>query len=105
MIWDREMRAPVKDADGKPVVRLKRGVAEGIFTILTGGIEEKAAASRATWLVTYGTASVECAHEVDAKLLARELIKKGHTVSARTLEGWLPARSIEPHQLPSWLAE
>jgi hypothetical protein len=37
-----------------------------------------------TWQVSYGNASVTCKSENDTKLLARELLKKGHQVRAET---------------------
>jgi hypothetical protein len=58
-----------------------------------------------TWQVSYGNASVPCKTENDAKLLARELVKKGHQVSAETLEGQSPVRIIAHHQIFAWLAE
>lgn len=57
------------------------------------------------WKVSYGSVSISCRTEYDAKLLARELVKKGHRVSAETLEGQSPARSIAAHQVPGWLLE
>ena len=53
------------------------------------------------WKVIYGSVSVPCKTERDAKLLARELVKKGHRVSAETLEG----RSIAAHHVPGWIVE
>ena len=38
-----------------------------------------------TWQVTYGNVSLPCRTEIDARLLARELVKKGHLVAASTL--------------------
>jgi hypothetical protein len=47
-----------------------------------------------TWQVSYGSVSVPCKTENDAKLLARELVKKGHQVRAETLEGQRPMRIV-----------
>jgi hypothetical protein len=58
-----------------------------------------------TWQVSYGNASVACKSENDAKLLARELVRKGHQVQARTLEGQTPVRVIADRQIFAWLAE
>jgi len=55
--------------------------------------------------VSYGNASITCNNENDAKLLARELVKKGHQVRAETLEGQSPMRIIASHQIFAWLAE
>jgi esterase/lipase len=58
-----------------------------------------------TWQVSYGSVSISCKTEYDAKLLARELVKKGHNVSAGTLDGHNPQRSIESHRIHAWLQE
>jgi len=106
MVWDREKRGPAMIGD-RALVRLTQGEAELALVGLTGIVRQRPdPADYKTWLVTYGAgASVPCLHEVDAKLLARELIKRGHKVSAKTIEGVLPSRSIEPHQVYAWLAE
>jgi hypothetical protein len=106
MVWDREKRGPAMVGD-RALVRLTQGEAELALVGLTGQVRQSPdPADYKTWLVTYGAgASVSCLHEVDAKLLARELIKRGHKVSAKTMEGVLPSRSIEPHQVYAWLAE
>jgi hypothetical protein len=58
-----------------------------------------------TWQVSYGSAVLGCKNEHDAKLLARELVKKGHRVQAQTREGQDPSRVIESHNIHSWLVE
>jgi hypothetical protein len=58
-----------------------------------------------TWRVSYGVASVPCRTENDAKLLARELVKKGYDVWADSVDGKAPERVIKTHQIPAWLAE
>jgi hypothetical protein len=106
MVWDREKRGPARLGDRAPV-RLTQGEAELALVALSGQVRlSKDPLDSKTWEVTYGAGTtVPCTHEVDAKLLARELIKRGHKVSAKTIEGVLPARSIEPHQVYAWLAE
>ncbi len=58
-----------------------------------------------TWQVSYASASIACKTENDAKLLARQLMKKGYRVWAETLEGQNPMRVIEPHQVAAWLLD
>ena len=58
-----------------------------------------------TWQVMYGSVSLPCKCENDARLLARELRKKGHSVAAATLENVSPPRRIESHQIEAWLHE
>jgi hypothetical protein len=104
MIWDRERRGPAQ-IGRRPLVRLTRAKAELTLVSLTGEIKEsKEPSSGMTWQVTYGAGRITpCAHEADAKLLAWELVKNGHKVSARTLQGILPSRIIEPHLFDAWL--
>ena len=58
-----------------------------------------------TWQVTFGNVSLPCRTENDARLLARELVKKGHRVAASTLASVSPPRRIENHQIDTWLHE
>jgi hypothetical protein len=50
-----------------------------------------------------GGLTVDCRDELDAKRLARNLVLKGHRVSART--GQWPPRAIEKEQISAWLSE
>ena len=108
MVWDREKRGPA-DVDGRPLIHLTADQAELAFADLTGSSPRSrphTTSVNMAWKVTYGAgATLPCLHEVDAKLLARELVKRGHKVSARTAEGVLPARLIEAHQIYAWLTE
>ena len=92
MIWDREKRAPAL-VDGRAMIRLTEAEAELVLSNLTGSSNSiltgnEPLATR-TWELTYGGAvALPCANEGDANVLARELLKKGHTVSAKTIEGF-----------------
>jgi hypothetical protein len=55
------------------------------------------------WQVIYSGVIVDCRDEQDAKSLARELVRKGFRVSARTVEGAIVARRVEPDQMEDWL--
>jgi hypothetical protein len=66
---------------------------------------EERVMSDKTWQVSYASVSIACKTEKDAKLLARQLMKKGYRVRAETLEGQNPMRVIEPHQVAAWLLE
>jgi hypothetical protein len=66
--------------------------------------EERAMLDK-TWQVSYASVSIACKTENDAKLLARQLMKKDYRVRAETLEGQNPMRVIEPHQVAAWLLE
>jgi hypothetical protein len=109
MVWDRDNRAPAK-VDGRVLAHLTAEQAELAFSELTGqpprSRKRLDIPVKNEWQVTYGGGvSLPCAHEVDAKLLARELVKKGHQVSASSVEGVLPARVIQPQQIYAWLRE
>jgi hypothetical protein len=74
MVWDREQRRPATVED-RQLVRLTLAQAEIALAELGGIKQSKEAPSYMTWQVTYGAGtSVPCLHEVDAKLLSRELV-------------------------------
>jgi hypothetical protein len=106
MVWDREKRGPA-ELEGQRLTHLTFGQAEFALAVLAREIRKsREPPSHMTWQVTYGAGTImACAHELDAKLLARELVKRGHKVSAKTREGVLPSRCIEPHQVYAWLSE
>ena len=56
-----------------------------------------------TWEVAFGNSKRPCRNETDAKLLARQLVKKGQPVTVHSLEE--PPRVIEFHQVAAWLHE
>jgi hypothetical protein len=104
MVWDREIRKPAQ-LNGRALVRLKREQADLSFHILTG-LPVKIAENVKEWEVIYGSDIVlPCRDETDAKLLARELVKKGHRVSARTVDGLLPSRSIDFEHIQAWVGQ
>jgi hypothetical protein len=109
MVWDRHQRRPA-EVNGKTLIHLTAAQAEVALSDLTGQPPKVRRQSdipiNNEWQVSYaGGATVPCAHEVDAKLLARELVKRGHIVSAQTVEGVLPARLIRPDEIYAWLRE
>jgi hypothetical protein len=54
-----------------------------------------------SWVVTFGNSKLPCKHETDAKLLVRQLLKKGYTsVTAQTLDG---AQVVQTFQIAAWL--
>jgi hypothetical protein len=77
MVWDREKRGPAMIGD-RALVRLTQEQAELALVGLTGQVRpSKDPLNYITWEVIYGAGTtVPCTHEVDAKLLARELIKR-----------------------------
>jgi hypothetical protein len=89
MVWDRDNRAPVK-VDGKLLAHFTAEQAELAFSALTGQPPRSRLRSEipinSEWQVTFAAASTALT-EVDAKLLARELVKRGHQVFAKTVEG------------------
>ena len=90
----------------RALVRLTQVEAELALIRLTGNVRDrKDPLAYKTWEVVYSGGIVPCTREEDAKLLARELVKKGYKVSARTIEGLLPARSVTDHQIYAWLVE
>jgi hypothetical protein len=57
------------------------------------------------WQLNYSGIIVDCRDEQDAKNLARELVRKGFRVSARTIEGAVAARRVEPDEMGDWLLD
>jgi hypothetical protein len=104
MVFDRVKRGPAV-LDDRELVRLSRSAAEAAIGHLIGQNSVGQLPMSSGWRVTYSGRIVDCRDEPDAKSLARELIKKGFRVSARTLEEVSPARRIEPIQMKEWLAE
>jgi hypothetical protein len=58
-----------------------------------------------TWRVSYGSVSIPCKTVTDAKLLAQELVKKGHQVRAETAGRQSSMRGIGPNPIFAWMAE
>lgn len=58
-----------------------------------------------TWEVSFDGAWVDCETEHDAKMLAQELVRKGHRVTAGTLKGHSPPRSVDTGQMGAWFSE
>lgn len=107
MVWDRVDRSPAI-LDGKALVHLTAEQAELAAAELTGQplMSRKLTdipVNNELLVICSGGVTRPCAHEVDAKLLARELLKRGHRVSAKTIDGVLPARIVEPDQIYAWL--
>jgi hypothetical protein len=104
IVWDRLRRGPAA-LDDRKLVRLSRPAAEAAIARLIGQNPIGQLPMSSGWRVRYSGRIVDCRDEPDAKSLARELIKRGFRVSARTIEEVSPARSIEPTQMKEWLAE
>jgi hypothetical protein len=56
------------------------------------------------WVIEYGTLSIDCRDEADAKKIVRGLHQRGSLV-ARTAFGVLPGRRLEGEDLANWLSE
>jgi hypothetical protein len=107
MVWDRRRRGPAVLHDRR-LGRLSLQQAEAALASLTGmgASLDRGTIEGARWLVIYGGGlTVDCRDERDAKRIARDLVLKGHRVSARTAEGeWAP-RAIEKEQISAWSSE
>jgi hypothetical protein len=75
MVWDRVKRRPAV-LDDRELVRLSRLEAEATFGRLIGRNSGGELPMSSRWQVTYCGRIVDCRDEHDAKLLARELIKR-----------------------------
>lgn len=54
------------------------------------------------WVVEYGTLSIDCRDEEDAKGIVRSLRQRGRVI-ARTAYGVSPGRRLEGEDLTKWL--
>jgi hypothetical protein len=103
MVWDRVQRRAA-EVDGREFVGLSREEAEAAFGLIGRNSGGELPMSSG-WQVTYSGIVVDCRDEEDAKHLARRLVRKGFRVSARTIEGALPAHRVEPDQMTDWLLD
>jgi hypothetical protein len=66
--------------------------------------EDQVANSLDSWVIEYGTLTVDCRDEEDAKRIVRGLYRRAR-VAARTGYGVFPARRLEGADLATWLSE
>ena len=105
MVWDRLKRRPAV-VDGRELARLPLEDAHTAIALLNGAsFDSKRVPLPSPWQLNYSGIVVNCRDELDAKNLARELLRKGFRVSARTIEGAITARRIEPGEMEDWLSD
>jgi hypothetical protein len=66
--------------------------------------EDQVANSFGGWVIEYGTLTVDCRDEEDAKRIVRNLRNRARVI-ARTGYGVLPGRRLEGEDLTRWLSE
>jgi hypothetical protein len=66
--------------------------------------EDQVAHSLGSWVIEYGTLTVDCRDEEDAKRIVRSLHRRARVI-ARTGYGVLPVRRLEGADLATWLSE
>jgi len=66
--------------------------------------EDQRANSPGSWVIEYGTLTVDCRDEEDAKRIVRGLHLRARVV-ARTGYGVFPIRILEGADLATWLSE
>jgi hypothetical protein len=66
--------------------------------------EDQVANSLRGWVIEYGTLTVDCRDEEDAKRLVRGLHRRARVI-ARTGYGVFPMRRLEGADLTRWLSE
>jgi len=70
----------------------------------SSNLQSEATDSPAPWVIEYGTLSIDCRNEDDAKTIARGLRHRGRLI-VRTAFGVSPARRFEDEDLTMWLSE
>jgi hypothetical protein len=105
LVWDRLKRRPAV-VDGRELARLPLEDAHTAIALLNGAsFDSKRVPLPSPWQLNYSGIVVNCRDELDAKSLARELVRKGFRVSARTIEGAITARRVEPDEMEDWLSD
>jgi hypothetical protein len=66
--------------------------------------EDQRANSPGSWVIEYGTLTVDCRDEEDAKRIVRGLYRRARVI-ARTGYGAFPMRRLEGADLTRWLSE
>jgi hypothetical protein len=66
--------------------------------------EDQRANVRGSWVIEYGTLTVDCRDEEDAKRIVRGLHHRARVI-ARTGYGVIPIRILEGADLATWLSE
>jgi len=104
LVWDRVKRGPAV-VDGRELTRLPLEDANSAVALLSGaGFDGKKVPMPSPWQLNYSGIVVNCRDEQDAKSLARQLVRKGFRVSARTIEGAIAGRRVEPDEMEDWLS-
>jgi hypothetical protein len=78
MVWDRLKHRPAT-LHGRELVRLSRDAAEAAFARLVEADlkhNQPRALRSETWQIAFQGTVVDCRDELDAKLVARELVKR-----------------------------
>ena len=104
LVWDRVKRGPAV-VDGRELTRLPLEDANSAVALLSGaGFDSKKVPMPSPWQLNYSGIIVNCRDEQDAKSLALQLVRKGFRVSARTIEGAIAGRRVEPDEMEDWLS-
>jgi hypothetical protein len=67
-------------------------------------LEDQVANSFGGWVIEYGTLTVDCRDEEDAKRIVRRLHRRAKVI-ARTAYGVLPGKRLEGADMTGWLSE
>jgi hypothetical protein len=107
MVWDRTKHRPAT-LDGRELVRLSRDAAEAAFARLVEADlrhNQPLALRSQTWHIAFEGTVVDCRDELDAKSVARELVKKGFPVTAQSTDRDGRVYSIKFPEIWTWLSE
>ncbi|HEY7219787.1 MAG TPA: hypothetical protein VH985_15485 [Candidatus Binatia bacterium] len=107
MVWDRSKLGPAT-LRGQKLVRLSRDAAEAAFARLVEvdlRHSQPLGLRSETWQIKFRGTVVDCRDELDAKSVARELLKKGFHVTAQSTDRDGRMYLIEPAEIWTWLSE
>jgi hypothetical protein len=104
MVWDRKEHGPAT-LYGKQLTRLSRDEADAALARLERCSNEPLSLHQETWQIIYDGNVVECRDELDAKHVARDLVRRGYQVTARSTDGDGSVTTIGRGEIWAWVLE
>jgi hypothetical protein len=104
MVWDRLQRSPAT-LYGQKLTRLARNAAEAALVRLERCNGEPPTLDQETWQISFDGNVVDCRDELDAKHVARNLVRRGYHVRAQSTDNDGSVRSIERGEIWAWVLE
>jgi hypothetical protein len=107
MVWDRLKHRPAA-LHGRELVQLSRDAAEAALGRLVGANlrgNRSLASQTETWQIKFQGKVVDCRDELDAKSVARKLVKMDFPITAQSIDRDGRVYLIEFPEMWTWLSE